>query len=66
MKVMQFLAIVLIAVSLVPGGAHLIELPNKMGLDRDSYFTVQQIYRGWALAAFPLIGALAITLALGR
>jgi hypothetical protein len=47
-----------------PGGAHLIEFPNKIGLDRDSYFTVQQIYRGWALAAFPLLGALLTTLAL--
>ncbi|MGH6914661.1 MAG: DUF1772 domain-containing protein, partial [Geminicoccales bacterium] len=25
------------------------ELPNKIGLGRDDYFTVQQIYRGWAI-----------------
>ncbi|MCT7373965.1 DUF1772 domain-containing protein [Chelativorans salis] len=63
-KTVQFLAIILIALALVPGGAHLIELPNKIGMDREQYLTVQQIYRGWALAGFVLIGALATTLAL--
>lgn len=64
MEALQFVAIMLIVASLVPGGAHLLELPNKMALDRERYFTVQQIYRGWALAAVPLLGALLSTLAL--
>ncbi|WP_239025174.1 DUF1772 domain-containing protein [Rhodoligotrophos defluvii] len=64
MKALQFAAIILIAISLVPAGAHLIELPNKIDLDRDAYLTVQQIYRGWALAGIPLIAALLVTLAL--
>jgi cytochrome bd-type quinol oxidase subunit 2 len=64
LKTLQFAAIVLVALSLVPGGAHLIELPGKIGLDREQYFTVQQIYRGWALSAIPLLGALLATLAL--
>lgn len=61
-KLVQFIAILLMALSLVPGGAHLIELPNKMALDRDAYMTVQGIYRGWALAGVVLFAALASTL----
>lgn len=63
-KVLQFLAVILIAVVFVPVGAHLIELPNKIGLDREQYLVVQQIYRGWALFAVPLLAAPLVTLAL--
>jgi hypothetical protein len=63
-KVLQFFAIVLTALALVPAGAHFFELPNKIGLDQEAYFTVQQIYRGWALFGFVLIGALLANLAL--
>jgi hypothetical protein len=41
---------VLTALALVPAGAHLFELPNKIGLSQDRYFIVQSIYRGWALS----------------
>lgn len=64
MKALQFVSIILIALSLIPGGAHLMELPNKMGLDRESYLVVQQIYRGWAYAGFVLIPAIAAALIL--
>jgi hypothetical protein len=46
-KIAHFLAIALLA--FVPGGAHLAEMAVKMGLTQESYFTVQQIYRGWSL-----------------
>jgi MFS family permease len=49
-KVCQFLAVVLTALALLPGGAHLMELPAKIAMPEDPYFVVQQIYRGWALA----------------
>lgn len=58
----QFLAIVLTALALVPAGAHLFELPNKIGLAQESYFIVQNIYRGWALFGIVLFGALAANL----
>jgi hypothetical protein len=45
-RTLQFVAIVLTALGLVPGGAHLLEMTKKMSLDRDQYMTVQQIYRG--------------------
>ena len=63
-RVLQFCAIMLTALALVPAGAHFFELPNKIGLDRQTYFTVQGIYRGWALFGFVLFGALFTNLAL--
>ncbi|MEX0806296.1 MAG: DUF1772 domain-containing protein [Candidatus Binatia bacterium] len=44
--------------------AHLLELPNKINLSREDYLTVQQIYRGWALLGFVVVGALLSTLVL--
>jgi hypothetical protein len=61
---LRFLAVVLTALALVPGGAHLAELPNKIGLPRDAYFAAQGLYRGWALFGFVLFGALAANLGL--
>lgn len=58
----QFGAILLVALSLVPGGAHLLELPAKMRLDREDYLVAQRLYRGWALSGIPLVGALVATL----
>ena len=46
------------ALALVPAGAHFFELPNKIGLSQEEYFTVQRIYRGWALFGFVLLGAI--------
>ena len=34
--------------------AHLFELPNKIDLGRDAYFTVQGNYRGWNQLAYVL------------
>jgi hypothetical protein len=52
------------ALALAPAMAHLLELPNKIGLPRGEYLTVQQIYRGSALLGFVVAGALFSTLAL--
>jgi hypothetical protein len=49
LRVVQFLALVLTALALIPSGAHLFALPNKIGLAQEQYFIVQNIYRGWAL-----------------
>ena len=64
LRSVQFLAVVLTALALVPAGAHLFELPNKIGLEQEAYFIVQNIYRGWALFGIVLFGALAANLAL--
>jgi hypothetical protein len=55
---LKVLALVLTALILVPSAAHLFELPGKIGLDRDAYFTVQGIYSGWALFGAPIIAAI--------
>jgi|SRR5262245_29881531 len=64
MKLVQFLAVILTALALIPGGAHLLELPNKIGLSQDQYFVAQGIYRGWSLTGIVLIAALAGNLVL--
>ena len=60
----RFLAVLLAALALAPAMAHLLALPNKIGLPREAYFTVQQIYRGWALLGVVVVGALLSSLAL--
>lgn len=64
LRALQCLAIVFTALALVPAGAHFFELFNKIGLPREDYFVVQNIYRGWALFGIVLGGALALDLAL--
>jgi hypothetical protein len=61
MRVIQFAAIMFTVLALIPGGAHLLEFPNKIRLDDDSYMMVQQIYSGWALAGVVLVLAIALT-----
>jgi hypothetical protein len=63
-RVVAFFAIVLTAVSLVPAGAHLFELLNKINLAAEQYFIVQSIYRGWNLFAFVLIPAVIVNFVL--
>jgi hypothetical protein len=64
LKIVQFLALALTALALVPSGAHLFELPGKISLGAEQYFIVQNIYRGWSLFGIVLIGALIANLAL--
>jgi hypothetical protein len=59
----RFLSILFVALTLAASGAHLLELPNKMALQADDYLTVQQIYRGWELLGFVILGAVLATAA---
>ncbi|MGH6835047.1 MAG: DUF1772 domain-containing protein [Methylocella sp.] len=58
-RVIAGLAIILTAIALVPSGAHLFALPNKIGLSQEDYFVAQSLYRGWSLFGAVLISALA-------
>lgn len=58
-----FAALALTAIALIPSGAHVFEMHAKLSLDRESYFTVQSIYRGWALFGFVILAALAACIA---
>jgi hypothetical protein len=60
----RFLSLLFCALALAPAFAHLLELPNKIGLPRDEYLVVQQIYRGWWMLAVFVFGALLSTLVL--
>jgi len=64
LKIVQFLALTLTALALVPSGAHLFALPHKIDLVAEQYFIVQNIYRGWSSFGIVLIGALIANLAL--
>jgi hypothetical protein len=61
-----FAALLSTAVALGPALAHLLELPNKIGLAKGGYFTVQQIYRGWSqlgwLLPIQLVSLIAVVL----
>jgi hypothetical protein len=61
LNVVYFISVLLTAVAMASGFAHLLELPNKMALSREEYLIVQQIYRGWALLGIAVIGALVST-----
>jgi hypothetical protein len=62
LSVARFLNLLFAGLALAPALAHLLELPNKIGLPREDYLTVQQIYRGWALLGIVVFGALFSTL----
>jgi hypothetical protein len=63
-KILQFLSLFLMALALIPAGAHFFELPGKIGLPQDQYFTVQGIYAGWALFGVVLFPAVIVDLGL--
>ena len=61
-RTIGFLALVLTALALVPYGAHLFSLPNKISMTQEQYFVAQSAYRGWALLAVILFPAMLINL----
>jgi ribose/xylose/arabinose/galactoside ABC-type transport system permease subunit len=64
LKAVIFLAVVLSALALIPYGAHLFSLPNKIGMTREQYFVAQSAYDGWALLSVILIPAMLVNVAL--
>jgi hypothetical protein len=52
LNIARFFSLLFVVLVLAPAMAHLLELPNKIGLSREDYLVVQQIYSGgryWAL-----------------
>ena len=64
LNITRFFGLLFVALVLAPALAHLLELPNKIGLSREEYLIVQQIYSGWALLGIVVFGALISTLVL--
>jgi hypothetical protein len=62
LKCLSLLAVVSVAICLVPVGAHFFELANKMALSPSEYMTVQKIYAGWSSFGVAIVAALLLTL----
>src|SRR5690606_25279098 len=58
---LRLLSVVLVALSIAAGFAHLYALPNKIDLPPAEYFVAQQIYAGWALIGIAILGAIGST-----
>lgn len=64
MIVLQFTALLLTAIALVPGGAHAASALTKLGMSQGDYFIAQMAYNGWALFGIAQIAALGVNIAL--
>ena len=51
-------SLLLATLAMMPAAAHVLELPNKIGLSGIEYLTVQRLYRGWAFARLVVVAAL--------
>jgi len=56
--ILRLAALLLTAIAMSAGFAHLLALPNKMAMGRADYLVAQQACRGWALLGVVVIGAL--------
>jgi len=64
LKTVMFLALVLTALALIPYGAHLFSLLNKIGVTREQYLVAQSVCSGWSVLSFVLIPAMLVNVAL--
>lgn len=55
---LRFASVMLTAIAMAGGFAHLLELPRKIEMSHEEYLIVQRIYRGWALLGVAVVGAL--------
>jgi hypothetical protein len=62
-RIVSFFALVFTALAMVPYGAHLFALPNKIGMTEAQYFIAQSVYQGWSLLAVVLIPAMLLNIA---
>src|SRR6516165_11996862 len=58
----RLLAVISVAICLIPAGAHFFELVNKMSLSTAEYMTTQKIYAGWSFFGVAIIAAIVFTL----
>jgi hypothetical protein len=58
----RLLAVISVAICLIPAGAHFFELVNKMSLSTAEYITTQKIYAGWSFFGVAIIAAIVFTL----
>ena len=58
----RLLAVISVAICLIPAGAHFFELVNKMSLSTAEYMTTQKIYAGWSFFGVAIYAAIVLTL----
>jgi hypothetical protein len=58
----RLLAVISVAICLIPAGAHFFELANKMSLSAAEYMTTQKIYAGWSFFGVAIYAAIVLTL----
>jgi hypothetical protein len=61
LQIVRFASVFFVALALAPALAHVLELPNKIGLSREEYVAVQRLYRGWQFVGVLVVGALLST-----
>jgi hypothetical protein len=49
------------SLALIPAGAHLLSLPNKIGMSATDYLVAQQAYAGWQFVGIAVVAALVST-----
>lgn len=64
LRFLQVLTLALLALALIPAGAHLFEMRAKLALPPETYMQVQTLYAGWALFGIPIILSLVLLLVL--
>ena len=63
-RTISFFALVFTALALVPYGAHLFSLPNKIGMTQEQYFIAQRAYDNWSLTSLILFPAMLFNIVL--
>ena len=63
-RTISFLALVFTALALIPYGAHLFSLPNKIGITQEQYFIAQRAYDNWVLVSLALFPAMLFNIVL--
>jgi hypothetical protein len=61
-ELVRLLAVISVALCLIPAGAHFFELANKMSQSATDYMTTQKIYAGWSSFGVVIIAAIVFTL----
>jgi hypothetical protein len=65
-QMIEFAAVMTTALALVPAMAHVLELPNKIHMQREEYLNAQRLYRGWQFVGIAVVAALISTILLLR
>ena len=63
-KTIQFIALLCMGLSLIPSGAHIASMPNKIGMAEPDYFIAQRAYDGWWVLGLAWVAAVIANAAL--